>query len=186
MRCLLRHRQPAQLAPLALMAMVVLVGAVALVVDAGVFFVTQRQLQNAADAAALAAVWYPPVCNYPDDPDCQKTSSSPCDADCMGDAVVQANMGFAGKLCGNLQISPPPKNRTVTAESLTYYVITIDCDAPYWFARVFPEIPAVMHLRGSATATIGYPTLTGVFQGPPLQSTDHLIARLCCPGPGRY
>jgi len=46
----------------ATLAMTTMLGALSMVVDAGVFFVIQRQLQNAADAAALAAVWYDPAC----------------------------------------------------------------------------------------------------------------------------
>src|ERR1700716_1171121 len=57
-----RRRQPAQTFVLAALAMTSMLGAVSMVIDAGVYFVIQRQLQNAADAAALAAVWYDPAC----------------------------------------------------------------------------------------------------------------------------
>jgi Putative Flp pilus-assembly TadE/G-like len=177
----LKHRQRAQITPLALYAMLVLVGALSLVVDAGVFFVTQRQLQTAVDAAALAAVWYHPVCDFLSSPDCQTTPGpppnlppppagwTPCDAaghyaDCVADAVLQENVGYSGALCRNL--APVPTGRTdiviVNGQAVNYYIMIVDCDAPYWFARVFPEIPATVHLRAFARATIGYPTTTGV------------------------
>src|SRR5439155_27371846 len=57
-----RRRQPAQTFVIAALAMTSMLGALSMVIDAGVYFVIQRQLQNAADAAALAAVWYDPAC----------------------------------------------------------------------------------------------------------------------------
>jgi len=178
-----KHRQRAQITPLALYAMLVLVGALSLVVDAGVFFVTQRQLQTAVDAAALAAVWYHPVCDFLSSTDCQAaqpplptppagwpTCTTP--ADCVADAVLQDNVGYTGALCRNL--APVPTGRTDIVNGLSYYIMTVDCDAPYWFARVFPGIPATVHLRAFARATIGYPSPTGVSS----TGTGHLASRL--------
>jgi hypothetical protein len=59
-----RRRQPAQTLVVAVVAMTTMLGALSMVVDAGVYFVLSRQLQNAADAAALAAVWYWPACDF--------------------------------------------------------------------------------------------------------------------------
>src|SRR6266851_4935095 len=73
----MRRRQPAQTFIMAALGMVSMIGALSMVVDAGVYFVLQRQLQNAADAAALAAVWYEPACfNLADweAAGCQKTA----------------------------------------------------------------------------------------------------------------
>ena len=185
----LRHRQRAQITPLALYAVFVLVGAMSLVIDAGVFFVTQRQLQTAVDAAALAAVWYHPVCDYLNSSDCQITPGPPptlpappagwpaCDranllADCVGYAVLQENLGFSGALCRNL--APVPNGHYDPINGQNYYIMTVDCDAPYWFARIFPSIPATVHLRAFARATIGYPTSTGVSTS----GTGHLASRL--------
>ena len=168
----MKHRHRAQITPLALYAMLVLVGALSLVVDAGVFFVTQRQLQTAVDAAALAAVWYPPMCvTLPGCETAQPPLPSPpagwtCTtiADCVANAVLQDNLAYTGALCRNL--APVPTGRTdvvnVNGQGVNYYIMTVDCDAPYWFARVFPSIPATVHLRAFARATIGYPTTTGV------------------------
>jgi Putative Flp pilus-assembly TadE/G-like len=185
----LRHRQRAQITPLALYAMLILVGALSLVVDAGVFFVTQRQLQTAVDAAALTAVWYHPVCDYLGSSDCQTTQpvlppqqwtcSTP--ADCVANAVLQQNLGYTGALCRDLAPTPTGRTDIVTVTvngqpvSMNYYIMTVDCDAPYWFARVFPSIPATVHLTVFARATIGYPIPTGVS---PTNNGNPIMSRL--------
>ena len=185
-----KHRQPAQITPLALYAVLILVGALSLVVDAGVFFVTQRQLQTAVDAAALAAVWYHPVCDYLGSPDCQTTQPAlppqrwSCDpvspADCVANAVLQENLGYTGALCRDVSPSPAGRTDIVTVTingqplSMNYYIMTVDCDAPYWFARVFPSIPVTTHIRAFARATIGYGTTTGVAPS----GTGQLVSRL--------
>jgi hypothetical protein len=56
------RRQRGQVMVIAVVATVSMLGALSLVIDAGLYFVIKRQLQNAADAAALAAVWYDPAC----------------------------------------------------------------------------------------------------------------------------
>jgi hypothetical protein len=61
-RIQLRSRSKGQAIVFAALGMVALVGASAMVIDLGIFFVIQRSMQNAADTAALAAVWYDPVC----------------------------------------------------------------------------------------------------------------------------
>src|SRR5258708_3264043 len=81
----MRPRQPAQTFVMAAVAITALIGTLSLVVDAGVYFVIQRPLQNAADAAALAAVWYYPACTNPPDwinAGCQMTAPSPLAPGC--------------------------------------------------------------------------------------------------------
>jgi uncharacterized membrane protein len=181
----LGYRQRAQITPLALYAVLILVGALSLVVDAGVFFVTQRQLQTAVDAAALAAVWYSPVCDSLDPAhtgDCKASApalpAAPAGwtclttADCVANAVLQQNLAYTGALCRDL--TPVPDGRTQAVGSLSYYIMTVDCDAPYWFARIFPSIPATTHIRAFARATIGYGTATGVAP----TGTGTLVSRL--------
>jgi Putative Flp pilus-assembly TadE/G-like len=58
----LRHRSRGQTIGIAAVAMVALVGGLAMVIDGGMFFVIQRQLQSAADAGALAGAWHYPIC----------------------------------------------------------------------------------------------------------------------------
>jgi hypothetical protein len=192
MRVNYRHRQKAQIAPFALFAALVLVGAVALVVDAGVFFVAQRQIQNAADAAALGAAWYDNVCKFP--AGCEPVSNPGCtprcDADVVADAFANANMGgaLAAKLCTNLTFLPddkrkapyatPPNGSNSQYFGLTFYIMQIDCDVPYMFARVFPSIPASLHVSATAMATVGYRTPTGDTAGNPSFGGPGLVGRL--------
>ena len=60
---------------------------------------------------------------------------------------------------------------------MTYYILTVDCEAPYWFARIFPSIPATMQIQTFARATIGFATPTGV-SPTDASGTNHLISRL--------
>src|SRR5687768_15824678 len=57
-----RHRARGQTIVMAALAMVAVVGGLAMVIDTGMFFIVQRQLQSAADAGALAGAWYDPIC----------------------------------------------------------------------------------------------------------------------------
>jgi hypothetical protein len=183
-----RHRQRGQIMPLAMYGLIVLIGAVALVVDAGVFLVTQRQLQNAVDAAALAAVWYAPVCSsvLGSPPECSHSLpglpaaaawiTPPCStqADCVGDAVLQENLGYSGGLCRSL-------SRTVshpTGGGLVHYQVAVTCDAPYSFARILPDMPASVQLFASAEAAVGYPTATDVSAAPPSGPAPALVSRI--------
>src|SRR5258707_15382587 len=58
----MRHRSRGQTIVFAALAMVALVGGLAMVVDTGMFFVIQRDLHSAADAGALAGAWHQPIC----------------------------------------------------------------------------------------------------------------------------
>jgi hypothetical protein len=188
---MIRHRQRGQIIPLAMFGVIVAIGAVALVVDAGVFLVTERQLQTAVDAAALEAAWYMPAC----DPGVLIGGSSGCQisrpilpptipaswgscadpAQCAAFAVLQENMGFAGPLCGG---TPQPPNTAVKAygsSGLSEYAVSVTCTAPYWFANIFPDMPT-MNVSAKAAATVGFPntTNTDVTSTP----NGHLMSRL--------
>ncbi|HLZ27696.1 MAG TPA: pilus assembly protein TadG-related protein [Chloroflexota bacterium] len=56
------YRQRAQTFVFAAVAMVAMVGGLAIVIDGGMFFLIQRQFQTAADAGALAGAWHDPIC----------------------------------------------------------------------------------------------------------------------------
>jgi Putative Flp pilus-assembly TadE/G-like len=79
MRRAFRRRQRGQTIVFAAVAMVAIVGGLAIVVDAGIFFVVQRQFQTAADAGALAGAWHNPICpsgpGY--SPPCQTSQAMP-------------------------------------------------------------------------------------------------------------
>lgn len=170
---MIRRRQRGQITPLILFAVITLIGAVALVIDAGVFFVTQRQLQTAVDAAALEAVWYAPACTALDplvgSPPrrplgCQDTPPVPCSApdtpaDCAANAVFQGNLGYAGKLCSQVARLSQAAQPDAADRGLVDYTISVTCDAPYWFANIFPNMPT-MEVHATASATIGFKDAT--------------------------
>lgn len=132
------------------MAMVAMVGGLAMVVDTGMFLVVQRQLQAAADAAALAGAWYAPVC---------PAAASGCSASSTSQAAATniALMNTAGfsPLCANdpkveVQIGAP-LNRPLDANTI---VVTVSCDAAYSFGRILPGVSS-KHIAASAAAAIG-------------------------------
>src|ERR687885_81237 len=96
----MRRRERGQAIALAAAAMIALVGAVAFVVDFGFFLEGRRELQNAADNAALAGVVYMP--------DCANSSlgtggscNAPNNAVDAAKAYIQANGPIARQLCGH-------------------------------------------------------------------------------------
>jgi hypothetical protein len=196
MTATLRARTRGQAIVFAAIGMVALVGASALVIDLGIFFVIQRSMQNAADTAALAAVWYAPVCNT-GDPGCQPAASwpippgDPCltaadPAPCsVAKEYADRNLDLVSGLCsgpyGNAarpQVNSFPAQPTYILTgggAVTIYVVTIDCDAPYWFGHIFPNLPLSHHIATNAAATIGWRGPNGDLSGTP---STTLIARL--------
>jgi hypothetical protein len=179
--------------------MVAMLGAVSMVIDAGVYFVLQRQLQNAADAAALAAVWYKPACP-PTAPwvaaGCQTTISGspapqcnpfldpfPCTA---AVETAQANWGQASLLCQgpNLPAGTIPVNistgagQVLNLPNVQPYVVTLSCDAPHWFARVLPGVNLTMKISVSSAAALGWLGSNGQLVGDPPPPNARLVARL--------
>ncbi len=201
-----RHaRSHAQTFAIAAFAMTAMLGALSMVIDAGVYFVLQRQMQTAADAAALAAVWYDPACpssqwggagcqaNNPDPeaPECAVPPNvsfnwKPCTA---AVEIVKANWGVAQSLCAgpNLPtgVNPvritaypglPPSGSLVTP-SVVPYVVSVSCDAPHWFARVLPGVSLTMSIQASAAAALGWLGPNGQIVGG-ATGTPPLVARL--------
>jgi Flp pilus assembly protein TadG len=210
-RSALRHRSQAQTLVFAAIAMVAIIGAVGLVVDFGMFFVIQRQMQSAANAAALAAVWYPRVCNDAD-PDqvaagCQAgasitptgeciTGSHPTDHDevpcTVAHQFAEANLGPTAALCRGPLSSADP-NLDIHAYVIGHsnrlnvqiYAVTIGCDAQHWFGRILPQIGFVNRISTTGVATIGWLGANGDLASVPLVSAPlgngALIARLVGP-----
>jgi Putative Flp pilus-assembly TadE/G-like len=164
-----RQRERAQTYVIAALAMTSLLGAVSMVIDAGLYFVIQHQLQNAADAAALDAVWFAPACiNDSTGPwvqaGCQTSNPEPTAPGCAAPPAsypctaafdqVKANWGVALSLCAgpDLQAGTPgvgvdvsanpglPPSNPLNVPTVVPYVVTLSCDAPHWFARVLPGI----------------------------------------------
>jgi hypothetical protein len=202
----LRSRARGQTIVFAALGMVALVGASAMVIDLGIFFVIQRQMQNAADTGALASVWYDPVCDPatqgsggcqtsgswislhpipPSDP-CFTRTFSPSDREpcAVAKEYANRNLDLVAGLCsgpyGNA--APPtvnsypalPYHLTGGAGVVQIYVVTIECNAPYWFGHIFPNLPLSHHIATSSAATIGWRGANGDLAG----SGSTLIARL--------
>jgi uncharacterized membrane protein len=150
----MRHRAPAQTIVIAAVAMVAVVGAVAMVIDAGMFFVIQRQLQSAADAGALAGAWYDPVC--PASAEACHPTTTPSAAD-VGHAIALANAQTVNGLCGGSVNVPPPNVGSIQLnlpQGVNVIVVTAECDAPYTFGRILGLLTP-RHITASAAAGIG-------------------------------
>ena len=138
---------------LAVISMVTMLGALSMVIDAGVYFVVKAQLQNAADAAALGAVWYSPACvasdpgcqaSYPnphgDCPDSPAGNRQPCSA---AEDLVKANSSVALSLCSGPMVANgtmptisahpglPQPSSNIVVPNVTPYVVKLDCQAPH-------------------------------------------------------
>jgi hypothetical protein len=121
------RRQRAQAMGLAAVAMVAMVSLLAFVIDAGSFFIVRRELQNAADAAALAGA-YGMIVDHP-------TASS------AASTYLYLNAPNAEKLCRHaVQFDPVADvhfGSTAlaggTSETIT---VTAHCEADYTFGRI--------------------------------------------------
>jgi hypothetical protein len=136
MRRRLRGRQPAQIALIMPIAVITCIGVLGLVLDIGLFRVIDSEFENAADAAALAAAWYDPVCpglgdtQLPTDTRCIRADNQPDSAPVIATAVAQANLGLASKLCASQPtiIVQPGQLNTPSAPAVS---VIIQCHAPY-------------------------------------------------------
>jgi hypothetical protein len=199
-------REPAQTFVVAALAMTCMLGALSMVVDAGVFFVIQHQLQNAADAAVLAAVWHSPACDgtnmspggcqtLPVTPasECAQPPNSDYNSDPCSAAVemVKANWSSVLGLCAGPNLPGDPNRVQINVYPgvppgypyqlpLTVYVVSVSCDAPRWFARVLPGLTPTVHLNANAAARLGWVDANGQIQATPPNppAPARLVARL--------
>src|SRR5438105_833397 len=138
----LRRRQPGQAIALVAVALIAIVGAVGFVIDIGFFLEGRRELQNAADSAALAGVIYLP--------NCVTNTGGPCGSGANAtDAVTQVvdqNGPIVRQLCGHPTNSVGPI-ATVTPSKYTpdpakptqfYYqlAVSLECDPGFSFGRI--------------------------------------------------
>jgi uncharacterized membrane protein len=148
---LLRHRQPAQAMGLGVVAMVGMVAMLAFVIDAGSFFIVRRELQNAADAAALAAV---AMCPCP-----PAAVANRAQARLVAQRYVSANAFDAEQLCRHRVLFVPDTDVSFGSSHLTSVgtsdsvIVTIRCEADYTFGRILN----LQHrtIAAHATAALG-------------------------------
>src|SRR3954469_20412563 len=104
----MKGRARGQAIGLAAAAMLAVVGALGFVVDAGFFLEGRRELQNAADSAALAGIVFLPDC--PDSsPGGKCTANNAQDA---ANAYIGLNGPIARQLCGHPNVSVAPGSTT--------------------------------------------------------------------------
>jgi Putative Flp pilus-assembly TadE/G-like len=148
-----------------MLAFAAMIGLLAMVIDAGLFYMVDSELQNAADAAALAAVWYLPACQ--NNQNCAPASD---DQRVPVTQLVGANLGLASALCAG----PPPLSDSPTGASYVANVGNVSASVTN-SSLVFPPTQSVtvtahcnsifplggfvgrssLSLNASATAAIG-------------------------------
>ena len=168
-------RQPAQIALIAPVAIMVFIAVIGLVVDIGFFRLIDSEMENAADAAALAAAWYDPVCpnnpqqtNPPQDPRCEfksdgitpRTDNDPsrcapqtC-AEYEATLVATQNLGLASALCDSsvlVQVSNPTPPNAPGARAVS---VVIECNAPHVVGRIL-GVSQDMQIYRWGTAALG-------------------------------
>ncbi len=175
----MRHRSRGQTIVFAAIAMVAVVGGLAMVVDTGIFFVIQRDLHSAADAGALAGAWPNPVCvggppclpapatppmvgtapwascaTAPPVgtlPSCGRCDGTPGFPSCD---VALANANSIKPLCGGvIQATVSVGTTLVRPSNVNTIVVTLECDAGYSFGRILGL--GTKHISASAAAAIG-------------------------------
>jgi uncharacterized membrane protein len=144
---LLRHREHSQAMALAAVSIISIVAMMAFAIDAATFFVIRRELQNAADAGALAGAMYfspdapliPPLtgaCAAKTDPTIDSTHN---------DAVVRVachytdlNTGNASRLCNTpiTLLNAYTAGRVVNTYPNRAVVVEVGCQAQYSFGRI--------------------------------------------------
>jgi hypothetical protein len=140
--------------------MVAMLGFLALVIDAGVFFMIRRELQNTADTAALAgAAWLEPAVNGEPvstlpppapPPQCAGTygltDQNRINAAQMACTYGKQNAGTAGKLClpeSPVQMDTPTFDQwqpTPSSSPSPTIIVNFHCVAGYWFGRFIPGL----------------------------------------------
>jgi uncharacterized membrane protein len=198
-----RRRDRGQTIVLAAVAMVSIVGALAIVVDQGIFYVVQRQFEAAADAGALAGSWHDPVCPAAFASEgClvsaatpAMVTTSPCDtydtsitapcAPCTTGFpacdVALANANTVAQLCAS-----PPHGTVATGTTLVRphaantIVVIVQCTAGYSFGRILNL--ATKQIRFGSAAAMGGWNNGDIGDFPttcvPTTSTPCLIGRL--------
>jgi hypothetical protein len=169
MKRLASRRERAQVLPLTAVIIVALLGVLALVVDVGMLWMTQRELQKTADAAAQGGViLLPDVSRATAEATCYATPSTP--KMCNAKWYVQENLGLLNALVPSHLLCTEEPTSVITAGeravgSGTFYTLTatVQCSAGFTFglfASIQPNDMDTVHnecncVRASATSVIG-------------------------------
>ena len=136
MKRLVSRREPAQTLVVAAVMMIALIGALALVLDVGLLWLTQRELQKTADNAAMAGV--------------VRLPADPSGAVHQAQWYVEQNQAVTEQLCSAVPIATITPGadalQTGTAYTLT---VTMQCTAGFIFAQVVSDSqnpPGDLHL----------------------------------------
>jgi hypothetical protein len=144
---MLRGRQRGQAIGLAAVAMVAMVALLAYVIDAGMFFMIRRELQNTADTAALAgaAYLYPPGPALPViPPGCVElatvmwglTNPQQINSAEVACAYARRNAPAARSLCVNYVQMDRPSFGTWPGHPSLAMTVAVHCEAMYSFGRI--------------------------------------------------
>jgi hypothetical protein len=159
-------------------AVIMCIGILGLVLDIGIFRVIDSEFENAADAAALAAAWYDPVCpvvnqagppSLPQDPRCMTNPDNTQDSAAgIATRVATANLGLASKLCaGPPTISLPqidnPPSLWIQSPTARAVSVVITCNAPYLAGAVLQVNGGNTQITRWATAALGSMQQDGTF-----------------------
>ena len=155
------RRQPAQTLAVMAVVIVAIVGAVAFVVDLGFQMETRRELQNAADAGALAG-----VALLPDDQAgaiqqattfaYQGSNASITDRICGPVASPLPDTGASAPAAHpNVYAKATPGQKSVSGGNVYTMTVTMECTAQFSFGRILDLSTAP--IRASATAAKGSP-----------------------------
>ena len=129
--------RPGQVLTLFTLLLPVLCGMIGLVIDAGLLLAAQRQAQNAADAAALAAAW--------------DKLSGKTDADARDTATVYVQQ-YNGLGRATVTLNVPPGQGPYAGNS-AYVEVIVTASADTWFIQV---------LRGEASPTVSARAVAGL------------------------
>ncbi len=181
-----RHKQQGQIIVAVPIALLAFIGMVTLVVDIGTVKLLQSEMQNAADAAALAGVWYDPVCPL------SYTTCASDNAAMVAAAAAQTPRAMAAEkvaidyasvhngallkiLCGS-QPDVSPQNKTLNVPRVNALTVVIHCQAGFLSGSVLGVGP--IDIWATGTAAIGEDIGNKVMGNWPTQPSLTLVGRL--------
>jgi len=155
-------------------ALIACIGVLGLVLDVGIFRVIDSEFENAADAAALAAAWYDPVCpvvdrtaqgGLPVDPRCVRPDDNYQNAAFdVARKVAASNLGLASKLCATApELNPPPNVKPIRSPDAQAISVIVTCNAPYLAGAVLQAGSGSSQIIRWATAGLGSIQLDGTY-----------------------